>query len=418
MARRNVVITGMGTINPIGRSVAESWEAALAGKSGIGRISAYDPSGMKCEIAGEVRDFDPVAYFGPREARRIDRFAQFALAACQEALSQAGIKADQLAADRIGVVLGTGVGGVLTLLHEMAKVAQGDVQRTSPHLIPMMLADSAPGRIAIEYGFRGPNMAITTACASATNALGEAAAMIRRGVADVIISGGTEAGISPLVMAGFANMGALSSRNADPEAASRPFERNRDGFVAAEGAGILVLESEEHARARGAAILAELAGYGASADAYHITAPQESGEGAVLAIRAAFQDASIAPEQIDYVNAHGTSTPLNDRMETLALKAVLGERAYKVPVSSTKSMTGHLLGAAGAIEAIFCIEAIRNGRIPPTINLDESDPDCDLDYVPGAARRQEVRAALSNSFGFGGHNAALIFKEWRNAPLD
>jgi len=346
--------------------------------------------------------------FGPKESRRMDRFTQVGMAATMEALESADLAADTVDGNRVGVVLGSGIGGINTIYDEMFKLVQKGAKFISPHMVPMMLPDTAPGKIAIEYGFRGPNMSIATACASGANAIGEAAAMIRRGIADVMVTGGNEAGINLLTLAAFGNMGALSERNDEPERACRPFDRNRDGFVPGEGAGILILESEEHALKRGARILAEFLGYGASADAYHITAPAENGEGAVLAMSRALADAGVSPEEVDYLNAHGTSTPLNDRSETAAIRQVFGKKAYDLAISSTKSMTGHLLGAAGAIEALFCVKAIQEGEIPPTINYETPDPDCDLNYTPNVARKLPVRVALSNSFGFGGHNASVV----------
>ncbi|NDJ36254.1 MAG: beta-ketoacyl-ACP synthase II [Chloroflexi bacterium] len=409
-----VVITGMGALTPVGNTVEESWQALTAGRSGIARITQFDPSNLKSEIAGEVKGFDPVALFGARDARRMDRFTQFALAATAQAVADSGIDLSAIESQRVGVIMGTGVGGLSTLVQETIKMTERGTRFISPHLIPMMLPDTAPGKIAIEYGIRGPNLSISTACASATNAIGEAAEMIRRGTIDVAVTGGAEAGIVEIALAGFGNMGALSSRNDEPEAASRPFEADRDGFVCGEGAGVLILESEAHALARGATIHAELVGYGSSADAHHITAPLETGEGAVIAMRAALESAGLNPEDIDYVNAHGTGTPLNDSSETHALKLAFGEHAYDLQVSSTKSMTGHLLGAAGAIEAIFTALTVKTGIIPPTINYDTPDPECDLNYVPNTAREAEVNAAMSTSFGFGGHNACIIVGRYTN----
>jgi len=399
---------------PVGHTVSAAWEALLRGESGVGPITQFDASDMKTRFAAEVKDFDAKALFGARETRRMDRFTHFAMAAALEAVQDAGLDLSKIDRRRAGAVLGSGIGGIGTMLEEAEKMFREGVQWVSPHLVPMMLPDTAPGKIAIELGLRGPNMSIATACASGNNAIGEATEMIRRGVADVMFSGGAEAGIAKLAMAGFANMGALSERNDDPQRASRPFDRERDGFVAGEGAGVLILESEEHALARGARIHAEILGYGASADAYHITAPLENGEGAILAMTMALRDAGLAPTDIAYLNAHGTSTPLNDRAETIAIKQVFGEYAYKLAISSTKSMTGHLLGAAGAIEAVFCVKAIETGCIPPTINYEYPDPECDLDYTPNTARRATVPIAMSNSFGFGGHNACLVIGRYGN----
>ncbi len=412
--RRRVVVTGLGIICPIGNDVASAWNSAVNGIHGFGPITQFDSSDLKTHFAAEVKNFDPNEVFGAREARRMDRFTHFLIAAALQATqdSELQIKPDE--AHLAGAVLGSGIGGIGTLLVEAEHMAQQGARWVSPHLVPMMLPDTGPGKLAIELGLRGPNMSIATACASGSNAIGEAAAMIRRGAAEVMFTGGAEAGIVKLAMAGFSNMGALSERNDDAIHASRPFDKTRDGFVCGEGAGVIILESEEHAVARGARIYAEFLGYGASADAYHITAPMENGEGAVIAMNAALEDAGLTTKKISYLNAHGTSTPLNDRSETRAIKAVFDELAYDIPISSTKSMTGHLLGAAGGIEAVFCIKAIQSGVIPPTINYQNPDPDCDLDYVPNAARQHEVEVAMSNSFGFGGHNASVIFGRYSN----
>jgi 3-oxoacyl-[acyl-carrier-protein] synthase II len=409
-----VVITGMGAITPLGNDVETFWRNVVAGRSGVGPITLFDASAMKTRIAAEVKGFDPEAWFGRKEARRMDRYAQFALAATQQALQDARLDPAHVDRERVGVILGTGIGGIGALVQGVETLMTRGPDRISPFMVPMMLADTAPGLIAIAYGFRGPNMAVVTACASGTNAIGEAMHLIRRGDADVVIAGGAEAAILPVAVAAFNVMGAISTRNEEPERASRPFDRTRDGFVMGEGAGILILERLEHARARGARIYAEAVGYGTSADAYHITAPLENGEGAALAMRRALADAGLSPRDIDYINAHGTSTPLNDKSETQAIKAVFGEAAYDVPISSTKSMIGHLLGAAGAVEAIVCIRAITDGVIPPTINYEHPDPECDLDYVPNVARRRPVRTAMSNSFGFGGHNACVIFRRYED----
>ncbi|MFZ8843852.1 beta-ketoacyl-ACP synthase II [Thermoflexus sp.] len=409
-----VVITGMGAITPLGNDVETFWRNVVAGRSGVGPITLFDASAMKTRIAAEVKGFDPEAWFGRKEARRMDRYVQFALAAAQQALQDARLDPAHVDRERVGVILGTGIGGIGALVQGVETLMTRGPDRISPFMVPMMLADTAPGLIAIAYGFRGPNMAVVTACASGTNAIGEAMHLIRRGDADVVIAGGAEAAILPVAVAAFNVMGAISTRNEEPERASRPFDRTRDGFVMGEGAGILILERLEHARARGARIYAEVVGYGTSADAYHITAPLENGEGAALAMRRALADAGLSPRDIDYINAHGTSTPLNDKSETQAIKAVFGEAAYDVPISSTKSMIGHLLGAAGAVEAIVCLRAITDGVIPPTINYEHPDPECDLDYVPNVARRRPVRTAMSNSFGFGGHNACVIFRRYED----
>jgi len=410
VSRTRVFITGMGCLSPLGNDVASTWGSAVAGRSGVGPISLFDASGFKTRFAAEVKGFEPEVLLGRREARRMDRFSQFAIVAVGQAIEQAGLVINETNRDRVGVVLGTGIGGVGTLLAEAEKFVQRGPRWVSPHMVPMMLPDSAPGHIAITYGARGPNMTVVTACASSTNAIGEAAEMIRRGAADVMLAGGAEAGIVPVAIAGFIVMDAVSSRNDNPQAASRPFDLDRDGFVIGEGAAFLVLESETYARGRGARPLAEVIGYAATNDAYHVSAPAENGAGAAACMRGALKDAGLKPTAIDYINAHGTSTRLNDSSETTAIKTVFGEAAYSVPVSSTKSMTGHLLGAAGALEAMFCVQALQEGLLPPTINYTTPDPVCDLDYVPNSARRVKVSRVLSNSFGFGGHNACLILR--------
>ncbi len=415
MSKIRVVITGLGAVTPLGNDVASTWESMIKGQSGVGFITQFDASDLKTRFAAEVKGFDAVALFGAREARRMDRFTHFALAAAKEALDDSGLIITETNSARIGAVMGSGIGGIGTLMIEAAKTFEQGEQRASPHLVPMMLPDTAPAKIAIEFGLRGPNMSIATACASSTNAIGEAAEMIRRGAADAMVTGGAEAGIVKLAIAGFSNMGALSERNDDPQHASRPFDLNRDGFVAGEGATVLILESEEHALSRGAHIYAEFLGYGSSADAYHITAPLENGQGAILAMQMALKDAEILPQAVDYLNAHGTGTQLNDKAETLAVKHIFGEAAYHLPISSTKSMTGHLLGAAGALEALACVKAIQTGIIPPTINYETPDPDCDLDYTPNSARRHNITIAMSNSFGFGGHNATIVIRKYDNA---
>ncbi len=405
---RRVVITGLGTLNPLGQDTTTTWEAIRAGQSGIGPITLFDAAAYETRIAGEVKGFDPVARFGRKEARRMARLTQLALAATDEALADAGWKETAIARDRTGVIVGSGM-GALDPIHEAADtLRERGPGRVSPFFVPMMLADTPAALISITYGLTGPNLAVYTACATGNNALGEAAATIRRGAADVMIAGGTEACILPLAMAGFGSMGAISTRNGEPARASRPFDAGRDGFVVSEGAAVLVLEEREHALARGATVHGELLGYGTSADAYHITMPGEAGEGAAESMRAALRDAGLTPANIDYINAHGTSTPLNDRAETAAIKRLFGERAYEIPVSSTKSMTGHLLGAGGALEAIICLLALRDGLVPPTINYEQPDPACDLDYVPNTARSAVLHAVMSNAFGLGGHNATLI----------
>jgi 3-oxoacyl-[acyl-carrier-protein] synthase II len=409
---RRVVVTGMGCLTPVGNNVKDTWEALLAGKSGAGMITHFDASRHKTRFAAEVKGFDGAALFGPRDARKMDRFTQFAAAATMEALEQSGLKIDDSNRDRIGVLIGTGIGGIGTLLEQADVMRERGPDRVSPFLVPMMISDSAAGMLAIRLGVRGPNMAIATACASGNNAIGEAMEMIRRGSADAMIAGASEAALVPVAMAGMNVMTALSTRNDDPQSASRPFDKDRDGFLMGEGAGALIIESLEHAQARGAKILAELSGYGTSDDAHHISAPAENGAGAAISMKLALDDAELSINDIEYINAHGTSTPLNDKSETAAIKTVFGEQAYQIPVSSTKSMTGHLLGASGAVEAAFSILAIREAILPPTINYHTPDPECDLDYVPNQARKVAPRHVMSNSFGFGGHNATLVFSRF------
>jgi len=409
---RRVVVTGMGCISPVGNTVKDTWEALLACKSGSGMITAFDASHHKTRFAAEVKGFDAVSLFGVREARKMDRFTQFATAAAMEALEQSGLKIDESNRDRIGIVIGTGIGGLGTIMEQAEVMRERGADRVSPFLIPMMISDSAAGMLAIRVGARGPNMAIATACASGNNAIGDAMETIRRGSADAMIAGGSEASLLPLAMAGMNVMGALSTRNEDPLTASRPFDKTRDGFLMGEGAGILILEELEYARARGANILCEMTGYGTSDDAHHISAPAENGAGAAISMKLALENASLTVNDIEYINAHGTSTPLNDKSETAAIKTVFAEQAYQIPVSSTKSMTGHLLGASGAVEAVFCIQAIREGMIPPTINYHTPDPVCDLDYVPNEPRKLSPRHVMSNSFGFGGHNATLVISRF------
>jgi len=410
--RKRVVVTGLGCISPLGNDVESTWENLIAGKSGIGPITRFDTSDFKTTFAGEVKGFDSVAIFGRKEARRMDLVAQYALVASMQAVEQAGLEVTDENRDRIGVVVGTGIGGMGTLFENMETFIERGPSRVSPFMVPMMLPDTSAGMIAIQFGVRGPNLAVVTACATGTNAVGESAEMIRRGQADVVLAGGTEAAIIPISIAGMGVMGALSQRNDDPERASRPFDADRNGFVMGEGAGILVLESLEHAQARGATILAEVTGYGSSCDAFHISAPAENGAGASLCMETALESAGLDVTDIGYINAHGTSTPLNDKSETAAIKTVFGEQAYKLAISSTKSMTGHLLGAAGALEAVFCVKALTEEILPPTINYTTPDPECDLDYVPNEARKARVDHTMSNSFGFGGHNATVIISRF------
>jgi len=411
---KRIVITGLGCLSPLANDWPNTWNALVKGVSGIAPITHFDASRYETRFAGEVKNFDPVALFGSKEARRMDRFTQFALAAALQAVENAGLKIEDANRDRIGALIGTGIGGVSTMTEQMAVLAERGPDRVSPFLVPMMLADTAPGMVAIRLGIRGPNLAVITACATGSNTIGEAAEMIRRGAADVILAGGAEAAVVPLAMAGLGVMNALSKRNDEPQRASRPFDLDRDGFVIGEGAAVLVVESLEYAQGRGARILAEVTGYGMSNDAYHISAPAENGAGAALSMKLALENANLRPEDVDYINAHGTSTPLNDKSETAAIKTVFGAQAYKVPISSTKSMTGHLLGAAGALEAAVCVQVIKDGLLPPTINYETPDTECDLDYVPNQARQKAVRHGMSNSFGFGGHNATLILSRFEN----
>lgn len=410
--RVRVVVTGLGAITPLGNNVPALWEALAEGRSGVGPITQFDASDLATRIAAEVRDFDPKEHFGHKEARRLDRFMQFAVVAVEEAIADAGLVINEGNSEQIGVVIGTGIGGISTLVSQVQVLEKHGPRRVSPFFIPMILPDSAAGQVAITFGIKGPNMAITTACATGLNAIGEAAEMIRRGVIHTALCGGSEAAILPLTVAAFNVMGVLSTRNEEPQRASRPFDAQRDGFVIGEGAAILVLERLEEAQARGARIYGEVIGYGSSADAYHMAAPAVEGTGAAQAMRVALADAGLRPHDVDYINAHGTGTALNDVSETAAIKSVFGDYAYQVAVSSTKSMIGHLLGAAGAVEAIACLKALETGLIPPTINYEYPDPACDLDYVPNQARPANLRTAMSNSFGLGGHNACLIFRKF------
>jgi 3-oxoacyl-[acyl-carrier-protein] synthase II len=406
---RRVVVTGLGAISPLGLDVPTLWTNLLEGRSGIGKITAFDPSDFSTQIAGEVKGFDPLNYMDRKEARRNDPFVQMALAATQEAMRQSELTVDGENAERVGAIIGSGIGGFLTLSDQMKVLFERGPKRVSPFMIPMMISDMAAGQIAIHFGAKGINYCTTSACASSAHAVGEAFEAIARGSADAIIAGGSEASILPMSIAAFNAARALSTRNNDPEHASRPFDAQRDGFVLSEGAAILILEELNFALNRGANILAEIVGYGATADACHITAPAPEGAGAARSMQQALNRAGLQPSDIDYINAHGTSTQLNDVAETQAIKKVFGEYAYRIPISSTKSMVGHLLGAAGAIESIACIEAIRHGVIHPTTNYEYPDPECDLDYVPNQAREAQVRAALTNSLGFGGHNVTLVF---------
>ena len=410
--RRRVVITGVGLVIPTGIGTETAWKNICEGRSGIGPLTRFDPNGFETKIAGEVKGFTPEAYIEKKEIKKMDLFIQYALAATKEALEDSQLKITLENCDRIGVIVGTGLGGLPTIEKYHQILLEKGPSRISPFFIPMLIANLASGQIAIQFGAKGPNTCLVTACATGAHCIGDAFRAIAYGDAEAIIAGGTEANITPLTVGGFNAMKALSTRNEEPEKACRPFEKNRDGFVVAEGAGILILEELEFALKRGAKIYGELIGYGYTGDAYHITAPPPEGEGAARCMRMAIKDAGLRPEDIDYINAHGTSTPLNDLTETQAIKTVFGEYAKKVAISATKSMTGHLLGAAGSTEAIFSLLAIRDGIIPPTINYDVPDPECDLDYVPNVARQRPLTVAMSNAFGFGGTNATLVFRKF------
>ena len=407
-----VVVTGIGVISPLGLDVTSMWNGLVSGKSGVDYITLFDPAPLEIKIAAEVKGFNPTDYVGHKEARHMDRFAQFAVAASLQALEQAGLKGKSELMSEVGVVIGSGIGGIGTLCKQLDILKERGPGRVSPFLIPMMMADSASGQVSILLGAKGPNFCTTSACSSSSDAVGEAYEIVKRGDSQAMVTGGSEAAITPIAVAGFRAAGALSDRNHQPKEASRPFDAERDGFVIGEGAAIMVLESLPFALRRDANILGEIIGYGASSDAFHITQPDEDGEGGAKAMRLALSKAGIKPSEIDYINAHGTSTRLNDKIETLCIKKVFGDDAYRIPISSTKSMLGHLLGTAGAIEAMITLLTIRHGVIPPTINLTHPDPECDLDYVPNKARPAKVRTALTNSLGFGGHNSVLIFREY------
>ena len=413
--RKRVVVTGLGCISPLGNDVGSTWAALLAGKSGAAAITHFDASEHKTRFAAEAKGFDAASLFGSREARRMDRYTQFALAAALQAVAHANLKIDDSNRDRIGAVIGSGIGGIDTCTDQMRIYQERGPSRVSPFMVPMMIIDSGPGMVAIHLGVRGPNLGVVTACATGTNAVGEGAEVICRGHADVVLAGSSEAAIVGPAMAALNSMTAISTRNEAPERASRPFDLNRDGFVVGEGAAVLVLEELADARARGARILAEVSGYGITNDAFHISAPAENGAGAARCMQMALRDAGLEPREIDYINAHGTSTTLNDRSETAAIKTVFGEYAYRLPVSSTKSMTGHLMGASGAVEAVICVQTLLDGMLAPTINYETLDPECDLDYVPNQARRLPVQRVMSNSFGFGGHNATIIFSRYQES---
>lgn len=410
--KRRVVITGLGAITPVGHNIKETWDNLLKGVSGFDMITQFDASNFSTKFAAEVKNFNPEEHFDSKEARKLDRYTQFALVASREAIADAGIEGLNLDPDRVGVITGAGIGGIMTLEEECGKFIAAGPRRVSPFFIPKMISNIAAAHIAIENNFKGINFNITSACASANHAIGTAFRAIQYGDADIVITGGAEAAVTPLAVAGFGALRAISTRNDDPKTSSRPFDKERDGFVMSEGAAILVLEELEHAIARGAKIYAELAGYGATDDAYHITAPLEDGSGSSKCMLMALKDAGLNPEEIQYINAHGTSTPLNDKGETMSIKNAFGEHAYKLKINSTKSMVGHMLGAAAGIEAITCCKTIETGWIHPTMNLVNPDPDCDLDYVPNQAVQFHVNAALSNSLGFGGHNSAIVIKRY------
>ncbi len=416
MTKRRVVITGVGAITPIGSTAPEYWDGLINAKSGVSRITRFDPdqpADIPVKIAAEIRNFDPLKFLTPKEVKRLDRFVQYAVIAANEAIQQANLKMDAVDATRVATIIGSGIGGMETFEDQARTIVEKGPRRVSPFFIPMMIADLAAGEVSIRTGAKGPNYCTVSACASGAHAIGESFRTIQRGDADAAITGGSEAAITPLSIAGFANMKALCSDGNDhPETASRPFDLNRSGFVLGEGAGIVILEELEHAKRRGAPILAEMVGYCATGDAYHITAPAPGGEGAIRSMSGAIRDAGIQPQEVDYINAHGTSTPYNDKNETAAIKSVFGDHAYKLAVSSTKSMTGHSLGASGAIEFVALAYIVQHDKIPPTINYQTPDPECDLDYVPNEARNCPVRYALSNSFGFGGHNVSLIVKKY------
>lgn len=408
--KNRVVVTGIGVVSPLGLDRKSTWNALMAGESGIGRITSFDTEGFQTTIAAEVKGFDPETYVGKKQARRMDRFVQLAAAATIEAVEHSDLKIVPENSTRISVMISSGIGGIMTLSEQIGVLNQRGPSRVSPFLVPMMLPDMASGQVSIMLGAKGPNYSTVSACSSGADAIGQAFEVLQQGDADVVFAGGAEAAICPIGVAGFNACMALSTRNDDPKAASRPFDVDRDGFVLGEGAAVLVLETMDHAISRGAKPIAELVGYGTTADANHITQPAPEGEGASRAMRIALKKAGLQPEEISYINAHGTSTPLNDKYETMAMKGVFSERAYSIPISSTKSMTGHLLGASGALESAISVMAIAKSAIPPTINLDNADPDCDLDYTPNVARQGTVRAAMTNSFGFGGHNASLVYQ--------
>ncbi|MFH1847648.1 MAG: beta-ketoacyl-ACP synthase II [Candidatus Omnitrophota bacterium] len=409
-AQRRVVVTGVGAITPIGNNKTEYWNALISGKNGAARLTAFDPGPFTCQIAAEVKDFDPARHFQPKQARRMDRFVQFGIVASREAVKDSGLNLDSIDKDMAGVYIGSGIGGLHTTEYQHSRYLEKGASKISPFLIPMLIVNMASGEISIEFGFRGPNSAVATACASGSHAIGDAFKIVQRGAADIMITGGAEGCITPMGFGGFCSCKALTLRNDDPQRACRPFDKERDGFLMGEGAGILVLEEYEHAKKRNAHIYCEMVGYGMSADAYHITAPDPEGDGALRCMRAALTDAGLNTEDVDLINAHGTSTQLNDKIETLAIKRLFKDHAKKIMVQSTKSMAGHLLGAAGGVEAIACAMGIEEGVVHPTINYEHPDPECDLDYVPNQARKAKVKVAMSSSLGFGGHNATVVLK--------
>ncbi|AFM01563.1 3-oxoacyl-(acyl-carrier-protein) synthase II [Desulfitobacterium dehalogenans ATCC 51507] len=412
MEKKRAVITGMGVVSPVGNNLEKFWDSLIGGQSGIDVVTRFDVGDMPTKVAAEIKDFEPTDWLDRKESRHMDRFTQLAMAAAKMAVQDSGLNLEQVNKERASCIVGTGVGGVATLEQQKEVLMNKGPGRISPFFVPMLISNMAAGHISIEFGFQGSSLSVVTACASATNAIGEAMRLIEHGYADVVVCGGTEAPIVPLAFAGFCAMKAMSTEKENPKEACRPFDARRSGFVMGEGAGILVLESLEHAQKRQARIYAEISGYGSTCDAYHITSPAPGGTGAIQSMKAALAGAKVLPEEVDYINAHGTGTQANDSAETAAIKALFGEAAQKVAISSTKSMTGHLLGAAGAIEAIACALTIKNGMIPPTMNYGEPDPDCDLDYVPNTARKKEVHVALSNTFGFGGHNATIVLKRF------
>ncbi len=412
---RRVVITGLGVVTPLGTGVGPTWQALLQGQSGVDLIRSFDASAYPCKIAAEVKDFDPRDYVDKKDVKRMDRFTQFAIASASMAMADAGLKFDEQQAQRMGCLLGVGLGGMATFERNHESLLHAGPQRISPFFVPMLIGNMAAGQVCIHFGLRGPNLCVSTACAAGTHAIGDAYKIIQRGDAEVMLTGGSEAAVTPLGLGGFCALRALSTRNDAPQQASRPFDKDRDGFVLGEGSGVLVLEELQQALQRQATIYAEVIGYGMSADAYHMTQPDPEARGVVLCLQRALQDAGVAPEDIDYINTHGTSTPYNDKYETLAVKKVFGDHAYQVPLSSTKSMTGHLLGAAGGVEGVFTALALQHGLIPPTINWEAADEDCDLDYVPNTARTMSLKTAMSTSLGFGGTNACIVLRKYEES---